>query len=122
MHIEYLSDGTPYAPLYGDVYRSRSGAEQAAMVFVEGNEVPSIMVVADRNSGRFPIRNVRIENNVVGAGKSSIRVAGDPAENVVIKNNRHKGEGEAVIVNQANAKVSGNKGFREEKPPVVIRK
>jgi len=91
-------------------------------LIVEGNEAPSIMVVADRNSGRFPIRNVRIENNVVGAGKSSIRVAGDPAENVVIKNNRHKGEGEAVIVNQANAKVTGNKGFREEKPPVVIRK
>lgn len=37
--IEFEDDGTPFAPAYGDVYRSRSGARQAASVFVEGNDV-----------------------------------------------------------------------------------
>ena len=38
--IEFLEDGTPFAPDYDDVYRSRSGASQASRVFVDGNNVP----------------------------------------------------------------------------------
>ena len=36
IQVEALEDGTPFQPLYGDVYCSRSGAEQARCVFVEG--------------------------------------------------------------------------------------
>lgn len=113
----------------GNTYLSLYKTAGIDGLIVEGNKVPNIMVVADRNVERFPIRNVRIENNTVTGGKSgthvdkgSIRVAGEPAEHVVVKNNRFDGDGEAVIINQANAKLEGNRGFREEKPPVVLKK
>lgn len=44
--LDYLEDGTPFAPRYGDVYCSRSGRGQAAEVFVEGNRVAERCVAA----------------------------------------------------------------------------
>lgn len=49
--IEYLENGTPYAPRYRDVYRTRSGAGQAAQVFVEGNQIGERL----REHGRLAI-------------------------------------------------------------------
>ncbi len=37
--LSFGEDGTPFAPRYQDVYRSRSGAGQGALVFVEGSDV-----------------------------------------------------------------------------------
>ena len=37
----FRDDGTPFSPLYGDIYHSASGArEQAEQVFLRGNELP----------------------------------------------------------------------------------
>lgn len=37
--LVFGADGTPFAPRYQDVYRSRSGAGQGALVFVQGSDV-----------------------------------------------------------------------------------
>ena len=37
--VTFDADGTPFAPDYQDVYRTRSGADQAAQVFVAGNDI-----------------------------------------------------------------------------------
>ncbi|MEL6715251.1 MAG: tRNA (5-methylaminomethyl-2-thiouridine)(34)-methyltransferase MnmD [Planctomycetota bacterium] len=44
IQVEALEDGTPYQPLYGDVYCSRSGAAQARRVFVEGTALVERLV------------------------------------------------------------------------------
>jgi hypothetical protein len=99
----------------GNAYLSLYKTAGIDGLIVEGNEVPNIMVVSDRNSGRFPISNVRIENNVTHAEKNAIHVAGEPAKNVVVRNNRNAGGGEALILNRANARLESNKGYREDR-------
>ncbi len=86
-------------------------------LLVEGNDIltpgdiPDIFVVANRNSGPQPCRNVSIIGNTTRS--NGILIAGSPAANNVVKDNRHVG-GEGVIKNEAKAKVSGNKSYRLE--------
>jgi hypothetical protein len=68
----------------------------------------AIMAVADRNSGRFPCRNVTIVGNTVSGG--GIVIAGSPAEKNLIRNNRCVGAA-APIKNDADAKLERNDGF-----------
>jgi hypothetical protein len=84
---------------------------------IEGNDIQppdsassiaAIFVVANRNSGKFPCRNVRIRNNVVSGG---INIAGSPAENNVLEGNTAKGGKSPRLINEAEARLSGNEGF-----------
>lgn len=83
-------------------------------LLVEGNDVstpgdiPDIFVVADRNSGPQPCRNVTITGNTTRS--NGIIIQGSPAKNNVVKDNRHAGK-DGKLINKANAKVSGNKGY-----------
>ncbi|MBN2129079.1 MAG: hypothetical protein JW741_06260 [Sedimentisphaerales bacterium] len=68
----------------------------------------AIFVVANRNSGPYECRNVTIcDNTTVGSG---IHIAGDPADNNVIRNNRHIGPG-GRIKNEADAACENNTGY-----------
>ena len=81
---------------------------------VEGNDISTsgniadIYVVANRNSGPQPCRNVVIQNNITRS--NGIYIAGSPAKNNLVKGNEHKG-GKGKITNEAKAKVEGNKGY-----------
>ena len=89
-------------------------------LLVEGNDIrlgdgrqtiangTAIFVVADRNSGKQPIKNVSIINNTTAAG--GIKIGGNPAENCIVKGNKHVGGG-GKIINEANAKVENNQGY-----------
>lgn len=39
-HLTWSEEGVPFAPLYDDVYFSRSGVEQGDLVFVAGSHLP----------------------------------------------------------------------------------
>jgi hypothetical protein len=86
-------------------------------LLIQGNDISTpgqiddIYVVADRNSGRQPCRNVVIVDNTTRS--NGIRIAGSPASGNQIRNNRHMG-GQGVIHNQAGASLSGNQGYRVE--------
>lgn len=73
-----------------------------------GGGIAAIYVVANRNSGPYECKNVTIENNKTAG--SGIYIAGDPAENNVIRNNTHVWGG-GTIKNEANATVENNKGY-----------
>jgi hypothetical protein len=87
---------------------------------IEGNDIrlgdgrqtiargAAIFAVADRNSGRYPCRNVTITNNTVAGG--GITIAGSPAEKNLIRNNKCLRD-VAPIKNDAEAIVEGNLGF-----------
>jgi len=83
-------------------------------LLVKGNDVrtaggiAAIYVVANRNSGSFECRNVTIEDNVTAG--SGIQIAGEPASNNIIRNNRHVGHS-GKIINQANATCQNNVGY-----------
>ncbi len=74
-------------------------------------DIADIFVVANRNSGNQPCRNVTIEGNTTRS--NGIHIAGSPASGNVIRNNRHAGRA-GVIRNDAAAQVSGNQGYRVE--------
>ena len=84
-------------------------------MLVEGNDisVPStitdIYIVANRNSGNQPCRNVRIVNNVTRS--NGILIAGSPASNNVVQGNVHKGKNAGYLKNDAKAEVRGNKNY-----------
>jgi hypothetical protein len=86
-------------------------------LLIEGNDIRppqsassigAIYVVANRNSGNFPCRNVRIVNNIVG---SHITLAGYPVENNLIQSNRAAKATSPKLINQAGAKLLENEGF-----------
>ncbi|MEQ8784820.1 MAG: hypothetical protein RIC55_00915 [Pirellulaceae bacterium] len=82
---------------------------------VEGNDVSipgqiaDIYVVANRNSGPQPCRNVTIVGNVTRS--NGILLAGDPASGNVIQGNQHKSGRPGYLKNEAKAKVEGNKNY-----------
>lgn len=84
-------------------------------LLVEGNDisVPSsiadIYVVANRNSGKQPCRNVTIRNNTTRS--NGILLSGSPAKNNLIEGNVHKGKSAGYLKNEAKAKVKGNKNY-----------
>ena len=71
-------------------------------------DISDIYVVANRNSGKQPCRNVTIAGNRTRS--NGIYIAGDPARNNVVRDNEHIGGG-GSIRNEARAKLSGNKGY-----------
>jgi hypothetical protein len=81
---------------------------------IRGNEIrtpggiEAIYVVADRNRSRHPCNGVRIEDNRTAG--SGIRIAGEPGEGNVVRNNRHEGPG-GKLVNEARAVCEGNTGY-----------
>ena len=83
-------------------------------LLVEGNDISvpgkiaDIYVVANRNSGKQPCRNVSIIGNITRS--HGIHIAGDPAKNNLVKGNEHIGGG-GKLTNEAKAKIEGNKGY-----------
>lgn len=83
-------------------------------LLVEGNDVSTpgnitdIYVVADRNSGPQPCRNVTVVGNTTRS--NGILIQGSPASGNIVKDNRHVG-GKGTIHNKAKARLSGNKGY-----------
>ncbi len=75
-----------------------------------GGGISAIYVVANRNSGPYECKNVSIIGNTTSG--SGIEIAGSPAENNIIENNRHIG-GKGRIVNKANARCENNTGYAE---------
>lgn len=74
----------------------------------EGGKIEAIFVSSNYNKQRFPIKNVVIENNVTA--KTGILLDGGPAENLVVRNNRHDGPG-GVIRLLVDAKLENNQGY-----------
>jgi hypothetical protein len=95
---------------------SRTGGVDGLLV--QGNDVrtgggpAAIYVVASRNEGKYPVRNVAIVGNVTGG--SGIRLAGDPSENNVIKGNSHIGVG-GLIKFEGNPTIEDNDGYSAER-------
>lgn len=101
----------------GNAYLSIYKCGNIDGLLVEGNDIRvsrgvAIMVVSNRNSGPAPCRNVTIAENTTAGG--GILIAGRPAAGNVVKDNRHAGGKGNVIRNEAQAKVSGNKGYSVE--------
>jgi hypothetical protein len=65
-------------------------------------------VVADRNSGSQPCRNVTIAGNTTRS--NGILIQGAPAAGNAVQNNRHVG-GHGTISNRAKTRLSGNTGY-----------
>ncbi|MBI1374718.1 MAG: hypothetical protein GC159_18520 [Phycisphaera sp.] len=84
-------------------------------LLIEGNDVSTpgkiadIYVMANRNTGEQPCRNVSIVNNVTRS--NGIHIAGSPAANNVVRGNTHKSDKPGVIRNEANAKMSDNTNY-----------
>jgi hypothetical protein len=82
---------------------------------VQGNDVRTpggigaIFVVSNRNASKHPIRNVSIIDNITGG--SGIRVAGEPAESVVVRDNQHVGGSGTLKIEAPGAVVDGNAGY-----------
>lgn len=77
-------------------------------LLVKGNHIDSqIFVVANRNRGPFFCRDVTIEDNFTPV----IRIAGEPADNNIIRNNTNPITKPGRIHNEANARLSNNKGY-----------
>ncbi|MGQ9914397.1 MAG: hypothetical protein ACUVQQ_08645 [Thermogutta sp.] len=88
-------------------------------LLVEGNEITvtqgaAIYVNADRNSGRHPVRRVRIVNNTVAGG--GILLSGQPSEQCVVRGNKNRGGTPVTIELNADADLSDNQGFEIRKP------
>jgi len=83
-------------------------------LLVKGNDIrtpggiAAIYVVANRNSGPYECKNVKIISNTTAG--SGIHTAGSPAENNIVKDNRHIG-GNGKITNEANAECQNNTGY-----------
>ena len=101
-------------------------------LLIEGNDIrpkgpgtdvkiESIYVVADQYSRgeRHECRNVRIINNTTAG--SGIRIAGEPAENNIVKGNRNVGA-RGRLYNQARAVVENNENYEVIDTPPVMRK
>lgn len=88
-------------------------------LLVKGNDIrttggiAAIYVVANRNSGPYECRNVTIEDNTTSG--SGIHIAGAPALDNVVRNNRHIGPG-AKIINDADAVCENNEGYEVAAP------
>jgi hypothetical protein len=84
-------------------------------LLIEGNDVSvpgqiaDIYVVANRNSGPHPCRNVRIINNVTRS--NGILIAGSPASGNVVQGNVHRGARPGYLRNEAQARLEGNVNY-----------
>lgn len=84
-------------------------------LLIEGNDVSvpgqiaDIYVVANRNSGLQPCRNVRIVNNVTRS--NGILIAGSPASGNLVQGNVHRGARPGFLRNEAQARVEGNVNY-----------
>jgi hypothetical protein len=82
---------------------------------IEGNDVSvpggiaDIYVVADRNSGRQPCRNVAIVGNTTRS--NGILIAGSPASGNVVRDNVHRGAKPGFLRNEADARVENNRNY-----------
>lgn len=83
-------------------------------LLVEGNQITvsqgaAIYVNADRNSGRHPVRRVRIVSNTVAGG--GILLSGHPSEQCVVRGNKNRGSAPAALELNAEAEAADNTGF-----------
>jgi hypothetical protein len=88
-------------------------------LLVEGNQITvsqgaAIYVNADRNSGRHPLRRVRIVNNTVAGG--GILLSGHPSQQCVVRGNKNRGGSPVAIELNADAELADNQGFELKKP------
>jgi hypothetical protein len=98
-------------------------------LLVEGNHInieptassePAIHIGANRVNEAFPCRNVRILNNVLGGTGIMINGSKEGSTGNVIRGNRTSGPAFSkgyVILNQANALVEDNEGFKVDETP-----
>lgn len=102
--------GNAYISIY------KTGGIQGLLV--QGNDVrtgggsAAIYVVANRNSGKFPCRDVAIVGNVTAG--SGIRLACDPSGGNVIRGNVHVGLGGKIKL-EAEAVLEDNEGYGLER-------
>ena len=99
----------------GNSYLSIYKCGEINGLLVEGNDISvpgdiaDIFVMANRNSGNQPCRNVRIVNNVTRS--NGILIAGSPAAKNVVEGNTHLGKKPGYLKNEAMAMVRGNKNY-----------
>lgn len=104
---------------HGNAYLSIYKTGGVDGLVVQGNDIrthggiAAIFVVANRNASHHPLRNVSILDNITAG--SGIRVAGAPAEGVVLRDNQHVGPGGSIKLEAAGAVVEDNAGFVMEK-------
>jgi hypothetical protein len=117
MHEDHVNSTVRHSELIGNRGNTDISIYKTAGIdglLVKDNDIrpgggpAAIFVVANRNSGPYECRNVTIEGNTTAG--SGIHIAGSPAENNVIRNNRHVGPG-GRIKNEANATCTNNTGY-----------
>ena len=74
-------------------------------------DIADIYVVANRNSGEQPCRNVTIADNITRS--NGIHIAGSPASGNVVRGNVHQGKAPGFLRNEAGARIEGNRNYRE---------
>ena len=118
MHEDHCNSTVTESRLVGNKVNSYLSIYKCGSIdglWVEGNDVSvpgtiaDIFVVANRNSGRQPCRNVTIINNVTRS--NGILIAGSPASSNLIRGNVHQGEQPGYLKNEAQAKVDGNQNY-----------
>lgn len=117
MHEDHVNSTVLDSKLIGNKGNSYLSIYKCAGIdglLVQGNEIrtsggiEAIFVVANRNKGKYPCRNVSILDNVTAG--SGIVIAGEPAEKNVVRGNRHEGPG-GKLKNEAGALCEGNRGY-----------
>ncbi len=118
MHEDHCNSTVTDSRLVGNRVNSYLSIYKCGSIdglWVEGNDVSvpgkiaDIFVVANRNSGSQPCRNVKIVNNVTRS--NGILIAGSPSSGNVVQGNVHQGEQAGYLRNEANAKVAGNRNY-----------
>ncbi len=96
---------------------------------IEGNDISTqagdsdIYVTASRHKqpGDFPIKRVTVVKNITRT--NGIRVQGWPAENVVVKDNRHLGAKPGKLIDEASADLANNTHYEVRSvAPLSLRK
>ncbi|MGC8830382.1 MAG: hypothetical protein ACP5K7_01865 [Verrucomicrobiia bacterium] len=101
----------------GNSYLSIFHCGEINGLHIEGNDISVSHSIQDiyvatprhKQQGEFPIKNVSIVKNITRS--NGIRVYGFPSEKVVVKDNRHIGEKQGVILNEANAELENNVNY-----------
>ena len=118
MHEDHCNSDLRGSRLVGNKGNSYLSIYKCGVIdglLVEGNDISTpggiadIYVVADRNSGRQPCRNVTIRNNKTRS--NGILIAGSPAASNVVEGNTHLGGKPGYLKNEAKAKLRGNKNY-----------
>jgi hypothetical protein len=119
MHEGHVNSGIRHSKVInnkGNAYISIFHTGSIDGLIIKGNDIrtpggiEAIYVVShkSRDTLKHECKNVVIEANITAG--TGIMLRGEPAENNVIRNNKHIGD-KATLTNKANAKVEKNDGY-----------